>query len=252
MTFFLIASSSSSLVGELWVSISAMVGGIIVFVGLLLEKIAVVKSERHHPTFRKSHKGMEEWGWYSLMFGIFVEVVVAGWSAARDDLAIKEAAAEAVKNDPRKQLISLASATAEILVRGNPKMIFAETDLSWIAEATFLRATNANLLMGDTPRLIMRCTNFRHALGGGGTKLWIEFNKEQLDDFLIPKGPIGPMQDWNEAFIMLPYQDGVEILNGTITLTLNTSSKTFSIPTQLYEFGRGGLQVFEGTNATTR
>jgi len=66
MSFFLTAYSF----GEVWVLLIAMIGGIAVFLGLSLEKIAELKNERLVPQFFKPHKKLETLGWIVLMAGI--------------------------------------------------------------------------------------------------------------------------------------------------------------------------------------
>jgi hypothetical protein len=103
----------------LWESLSswgwpmaAAIGGIIVFVGLLIEKIAELKTEKHIPSFIESHKWLENLGWVFLMIGILVEIGV-GFAVARKD----EKDIDAAKYAWRSQRIYAFEATAILIVR---------------------------------------------------------------------------------------------------------------------------------------
>ncbi|HZF00718.1 MAG TPA: hypothetical protein VE344_02370 [Methylomirabilota bacterium] len=66
--------------GEFWILFWATIGAIIVFVGLVLEKFADWLNEKFLGGY-KPHKTLETFGWFLLMFGIYIEIVDAGWSA---------------------------------------------------------------------------------------------------------------------------------------------------------------------------
>lgn len=77
----LFSSTSSLPIGEVSVLIWATIGGILVFVGLAVEKFADWMNDRYLGGTEKPHQSLETTGWCVLMFGIFVEITVAGWSA---------------------------------------------------------------------------------------------------------------------------------------------------------------------------
>jgi hypothetical protein len=104
--FFSIPASS-------WVwLIAASIGAIIVFAGLLMEKIAERKTEKHIPSFIESHKWLENLGWIFLMVGILVEIGVGFVLAAKEKKDI-----DAAKNAWQTQRIYAFEATATIVVR---------------------------------------------------------------------------------------------------------------------------------------
>jgi hypothetical protein len=116
MRLFLAASSPSSL-AEVLVIVFAAAGGIVVFVALLIEKIAEWKSEKH---IVKSCKRLSEWGWWILMAGIAFEIGVAIWSAT-DAWQIRQMA---IRNDPLNQPITSLTARAWLWVRGTNGLNF--------------------------------------------------------------------------------------------------------------------------------
>ena len=101
--------------GEFVILFWAMIGGIAVFIGLLLEKFAEWMDKRFLGGTHKPHKTLESIGWCILMFGIFIEVVVAGWSA-NDAWQTRQMA---IKNDPRNAIVSDLTADVSIDLRGN-------------------------------------------------------------------------------------------------------------------------------------
>src|ERR1039458_6396291 len=85
-----------------WFVLSACVGGVIVLVGLLMETLAEKKWFGTVNSFRRceSSKRCGEW---AVIFGIVIEVVVAGWSA-KDEW----------KNKPENQPIRSEEHTSEL------------------------------------------------------------------------------------------------------------------------------------------
>ena len=114
----LLAASSSSLLAKSLVIALAAAGGAIVFLGLLLEKIAEWKSEKY---IVKPCQRLSETGWWFLMIGIAVEIGVAIWSA--------NDAWQTSQNTPPKMRVGSISATAEFMVETNwdePGTIFGD------------------------------------------------------------------------------------------------------------------------------
>jgi hypothetical protein len=91
--------------------IAASIGGIIVFAGLLMEKIAEWMDERFTPQRYKPHKMLGECGWAILMLGILAEIIVGFALAAKDERDINNA-----KNAERNAPISIMTATAFLIV----------------------------------------------------------------------------------------------------------------------------------------
>ena len=108
----LLAESSSSLTEIVIVSVAAACG-IIVFVGLGIEKIADILDSKFLGEY-KAHKSLELAGWCILMFGIIVEIGVAVWSA-NDAWQTRQAA---IKNNPLNQPITYLRADVKLALTG--------------------------------------------------------------------------------------------------------------------------------------
>ena len=91
-----------------------MIGGIAVFIGLLLEKLADWLDDRFLGGAYNPHKSLGLAGWCVLMIGIFIEVAVAGWSA-NDAWQTRQIANN---NNPLNRPVADISAEASIKVRG--------------------------------------------------------------------------------------------------------------------------------------
>jgi hypothetical protein len=108
-------SSASSLFSTaFW----ACIGGLIVLLGLWIEKMADKKWYRDVHEFRRS-KLKSEIGWWILMVGIAVEIGTAGRLAVKEELEIWQANNSAWKNDPRKLPLNSVTAFATILIKTN-------------------------------------------------------------------------------------------------------------------------------------
>lgn len=101
---------SSSGLGTSWGwPIGAAIGGIVVFVGLLLERMAEWKSEKY---IVKPGRLLSDWGWRILMLGIALEIGIGFAMAWKDEKDI-----DAAKTAWRGQRIYAFEATAILVVR---------------------------------------------------------------------------------------------------------------------------------------
>ena len=103
MILALTSSSGSSSWG--W-PIAASIGGVIVFIGLLLEKIAEWKNDRFSPPFFKPNRCLGECGWWLLMLGILAEIVV-GFALAANSLQGLQPPKNEVESDFQKMFVRL-------------------------------------------------------------------------------------------------------------------------------------------------
>lgn len=108
----LIATSLPISNGEVAILFWATIGGVFVFFGLMLEKFSEWMNDRFLAGLYKPHRTLELIGWCILMFGIFVEIGVAGWSA-NDAWQTRQMA---IKSDPFNQPVSDISAYLEFEV----------------------------------------------------------------------------------------------------------------------------------------
>jgi hypothetical protein len=99
------SDSASWLVGELIISVVAMIGGMMVFRGLWIEKKADKTGFLNVEDFRSS-KLKSKRGWNILMWGIAIETAVAGVFAARDGWEIRQTRIDAAKNNPLNAPVS--------------------------------------------------------------------------------------------------------------------------------------------------
>lgn len=234
----------------------------IVFWGLVKEKRAErlkvpERFEKAFPDVADSTRQLAESGWKTLMLGIGIEIVAAFALNIASLIELRHIEHEIASNDPRNQPVETAIASATILFREDPTIHFSESDFWFILTADFLHATNAIATMGGNtwapePKVTLHCSSFRRFQGNRGTTVWIEFAKGgPMNDQPFPTMLVGEMSDWNDALIWLPYSGEPEVVNGSITLTLNTSSKIFKIPAQKL-VTNGPIQVFEGTNSLSK
>ncbi len=110
----LLSTASSLPSGEIPVLIWATIGGVLVFIGLAVEKFADWMNDQYLGGPEKPHKMLETAGWCILMFGIFVEIAVAG-SSANDAWETRQMA---IRNDPLNANISDISAFVWFEVKG--------------------------------------------------------------------------------------------------------------------------------------
>jgi hypothetical protein len=114
--------------GAFWLSLSVLVplwasiGGMIVFLGLWLEKEADNERRKEHLSNlvdnAKRVQLKATLGWWLLMAGIAVETLTAFALAVRGEKETRQIKENAAKNDPLNQPISDMSATAILIVMG--------------------------------------------------------------------------------------------------------------------------------------
>jgi len=115
------SESISWLIAEIITIFFAMVGGILVFWGLRIEKMA--ENDLSPDIFseeEKSRRLKAKRGWKLLMLGVFIEILVAGFFAAKDGWEIREVQINEVRNNPLNQPISDLTATVVLNVDGQP------------------------------------------------------------------------------------------------------------------------------------
>jgi len=226
----ILASVSDSGLSWGW-PIAASIGGIIVFIGLLLEKIADWMNERFIPQGYKPHKMLENFGWTILMFGISAEIVVGFALAAKDERDINNA-----KNAERNAPISVMTATAFLiiaptniaeltnLVSGREARLTTWKDERWgtsletlIAEGNDINEYPIRFVFGTSRGKIYRMQfsspNFNTAEG-------VEYPVKILDDIHIVHIDLN----------FLPRD--AEIVDGSVELVLNSEHKMFEFPRQ--------------------
>src|ERR1700733_3746266 len=109
----LLADSLASPSDVFWTLFWATVGGIAVFIGLSIEKLAELMNDAFQAPPYKPHKALGELGWAVLMIGILIEIIVGG-STALDEWQTRQMV---IKNDPLKQPIVSFTAYVRLVVR---------------------------------------------------------------------------------------------------------------------------------------
>jgi hypothetical protein len=257
MILALISSSDSSSWG--W-PIAASVGGVVVFVGLLLEKIAGWKNEKFSPPFFKPHKWLGECGWWILMFGILAEIIVGFALAAKDEIEERNTASQmaqtrtnVAKLDPLNQPIGLLTARVSLFENGTNR---SHLDFSSPLGGKFLvrlkLRSSKHSISGWPFELV--CTSGESTLGTTNSPVpgtnfpgnvlflpdglfWdLEFGASSMASVvdIIPLN--ATVQDANDLdsveFDALFLRPETEIRWGKIILTINSTKKEFEIPPQ--------------------
>ena len=98
----------------------ASIGGMVVFLGLWIEKEAETEGKKHPADFSKAVRFIKlksEIGWWILMLGISLEIGVGAaltWHGVKES---RQITADIARNDPHKQPIFAISAYAHVVVR---------------------------------------------------------------------------------------------------------------------------------------
>src|SRR5208283_1297949 len=248
------SSSLSWLVGEFFVSIVAISGGVLVFRGLWIENKAD-KDEFFDVDDFRSSKLKKKRGWKMLMWGIALETLVAGVFAARDGWEIRQIKMNEAKNDPLNQPIGDISATVQFRVN---KANFSELPLFGNPRRA------ADIWLMEPPELVKKF--FSPGLIVANERIWdlaggSEFPILDTDHLISLPGQNGGRtyfmqchfdEDWAEFGLIgmkrqvkeidrvnvlrisvkcLPHD--LEILDGSVKLVINDSViKMFQIPQQ--------------------
>jgi hypothetical protein len=236
MNAFLSPPSSLS-EGEVAVLFWAVVGGFIVFGGLAIEKFADWLNERFLAPPLKPHSNLEFIGWCILMFGIAIEIGVAGWSA-NDAWQTRQMA---IKNDPLNQPIASATARVFLIESGTNTTGFNPN----MPNFTFAGFVRLYLVSSKQPtngiRLI--CKTFNNFIGGNGgyssgpNNYWeLEYGQDVNPVSEYGFGPLPNVRAANacdEVFLSAPFiPPNTEVLGGHVTVTINSVVREFEIPPQ--------------------
>lgn len=128
------ASINSSLASSLfWTAFWAGIGGLLVLLGLCLEKKADKKIYRNVSDLRRQ-KSISEFGWGILIAGIVVEIVTACVAAVSGNIEMKQIKINEANNDPLNQPVSDVSAVVRIKLAGTNFIELSSRDSSWIAD----------------------------------------------------------------------------------------------------------------------
>lgn len=227
MNFFGVSEFSSS-----WgLPVAASIGGIIVLIGLLLEKIAEWKNEKFSAPFLKPAKCLGEIGWVILMLGISAEIVVGFALAWKDEQDIN-----AAKNAERNAPISVMTATAFLIVA--PTNISELTNLVSGREARLTTWKNERL---GTPLETLNAKNddinefpLHFVFGTPLGKIYrMQFSSPNFNTAAGIEYPVKILDDIHIVHIDLNFLPrDAEIVDGSVELVLNSEHKMFEFPRQ--------------------
>ncbi len=224
-------SSSESLLSWGW-PIAAAIGGLIVFVGLLLEKIAEWKNGKYSPPFLKPHKFLGEFGWVVLMIGIAAEIGIGFALAWKDEKDIN-AAKNAALNAP----ISDMSATVIFFVKGTQINELTNLDNEVSKQVGTMYLINKKGEMGSAYDFLT-ADNFVRKAGfifgepnaRDNRRYDLRFHSEIWDVFMGVEQPVKAIAGvhWIRVDVnFLP--NGAKISDGGIDLVVNNAHKLFHI-----------------------
>ena len=234
--FFATVSSSSA---EIWVISFAAAGGIIVFLGLFLERIAEWKSEEH---IVKPRKCVSDWGWRILMIGIAFEIGVAIWSAY-----------DAWEGDPLNQPITSVGAVVWFSTEGGTSRTAVDNLNKLMNPRTIHLAfgPREEVVKPGWPTLF--CSDWLNYFDGTNTHWGFQFNQNLLID-PVQNEIVRDADNWNTFFIEVRFlPPKTKIVGGQITLFVNATIKKFNIPPQTLKSYNADFTDFQHnpTNSVT-
>jgi uncharacterized membrane protein len=233
-------SSSSSL---FWSLVAASIGGLIVFAGIGMEKLKEMKAFPDINS-RRRRESWAEAGWWVLMAGLAIEIVVGSWSAI-DVWQIKQMA---IKSDPTNRPITSISATATLTIRGTNAMNLKK--VNW-GGAEPLTGSFAQLALGNRRSneiiLVLLCDDFQKIWGIGrdSGQYFLTFHQCAIKPmYNLPPGSVAAQINDLDGFSMILWDFSIDnigqaqVLEGSVSITANASvTKTLSIPPQDIRFG---------------
>lgn len=206
-------------------AIEAGIGGLIVFVGLLLEKISARDWYRSQSS-RKWWTRIGTAGWCILMIGIALEIGAAVKFAVKDDISKKEIRKNAEKNDPLNQPITTLTAFANLEL----------TDLRTIVpdpRSPTLSIWDSSTATNGKPAVLLRGHVVSSAQSTSGNKsLYLSFDINYRIADTPNIGTVSELQKWNRVTLGLDGCSGLILEQGTLIVKANHSSKLFDLPTQ--------------------
>ena len=226
MTFGFSDPAYSSSGETFWVLFWATIGGILVFLGLIVEKVAEWMNAGFLAQPSEPHKKLENVGWYILMIGILLEIVVGGTTAINDWQT-------AIKNDPDNSAIATVSAQVLLIEKGTNRVSrdplgFGQTSL------TIGPSEQVGYWRPDMPPNLTcsKCEGIPRNDAAGENEEWI-LNFSQNIVFPTLNGPVKTAAKWDAIKLQASFlPDDAVILGGTVRLTINSESKDFGIPLQ--------------------
>jgi hypothetical protein len=226
----------------------ASFGGILVFVGLWMEKGAE-KGWFLNVNDLRRRRLKAKWGWRVLMLGIFVEIGTGAALTWHDVAENMQTAKQIAKNDPLNQPIASLTASVSLMNLGTNrtkidpgkpfggaafvKLRFGcskHPENGWPVQLTCVSCETSPVIGTPTNKI----PNFSDKPMGNAWLL--EFGSSGMGHVLNvipPKANVRDAVDWDAVEFDAPFlPPGTEIIRGDIILTINSTTKRFEIPPQ--------------------
>jgi hypothetical protein len=241
------SSSLPWLVGEFFIFLVAISGGVLVFRGLWIEKKADESEKKEHlDAFIDEVRLLKlksKRGWKMLMWGIALETAVAGVFAARDGWEIRQMKIIEANNDPIKRPISEISAIVDFKVKEDkpsetPNWGMPRVAGVFLCESNWCTNTNIPGFFAGTTLVPLEADNFDRYFDGKTLEYILHFHLEGMGEILMG-GKENRTVEWALEHVrfmdittkFLPHD--AEILSGSAVLTINSGpQKWFVIPPQ--------------------
>jgi hypothetical protein len=223
---------------------AAAIGGIIVFFGLWIEKSADKKEYSNISDFRSS-KAKGKCGWWILMIGISVEVLVGGALAYKDQREMNRAAADIAKNNPVNLQVSDIFLSMTVNVAGKRDGIPLEMEqLESSVELLETNITMRSLYFGNFQILTGgNALSFDHLEAGTNNNYHgytMEFRPNRLGPtggsgyVITDRSPLTPKHILDRIkalrFHLVFVPNDSEVISGSAEMVINgTFHKTFEI-----------------------
>ena len=238
-----------------------MIGGILVIVGLAIEKFADWLNERYLGPPPKPHSWVGNIGWLFLMAGIAIEIADADWTTHE----ISRAKEVAARNDPLNQ----PAQSAQVLI-----VLWTEgiNDTVSTRDPTALWPTGIKVAFGDpelmkrgAPGLLSPSAWAETILQPGSPNVRWQLKFDRNDFVFSDAGLVTNVLSalsWRKFEIDVPFfRPGAKILHGIIVLTVNNSSIQIPFGSEtvqdatsnnfhaFWDSPTNGVAIFNGTNA---
>jgi hypothetical protein len=175
----------------------------------------------------KPHKVLELVGWCILMFGISIEVAVAGWSA-NDAWQTRQIA---IKNDPNNLPIASVSAQVILVYAGTNRLNIDPVRLG-ACNLTIGSSQQTNFWRPGLPWNL--CCSSGESIprndSTGENTMWMLYFKQ---DVMFPNfsGSVKDATTWDTIKLQAAFiPNETIILGGTVRLTINSTFRDFVIP----------------------
>ena len=216
-----------------WTVVFVGSGGFIVLLGLLMEQSAEKTFFENVKQFRR-FKRVRLLGEWFVIIGVFIEVLIAGWTAK-----------EEWRNDPLKKPVASASARVRIIVKMSSNMtpLFVnpeQTKFGWSAGISFFNWKSKNVLLA-LKAIPDNCASWRMGTTNE-QEVRMEFHEDPLN-FLEDQSKrfntlVKQVNNVDSFVLHLPdMETNAEVVSGSVFLIVNDFTWAFDVPHQVTKWG---------------